>query len=178
MKNVVILHGTSETKDSFWYPWITAELEKRGYSVSIPKLPDADEPDIHKWLPDALQETYTEETILIGHSAGCPLMLAVLEQLERPIAQAIFVAAYFENVNPVTGILKPTYDWDTIRGNAHDRIIINSDNDPWHCDEQQARKLFAHIGGTMIIRSGEGHMGSDMYHQPYKEFPFLLSLIK
>lgn len=177
MKNVVILHGTSETKDSFWYPWLTAELEKKGYHVSLPALPDADDPDIQKWLPAALQETYTDETILIGHSAGCPLLLAVLEQLSTPISQAIFVAAYFEAVNPITKILQPFYAWDKIRSNAKDRIIINSDNDPWHCDEVQARKLFEHIGGTMILRSGEGHMGSDMYNQPYREFSFLLNLL-
>ncbi|MEK7577324.1 MAG: hypothetical protein AAB492_01730 [Patescibacteria group bacterium] len=30
----------------------------------------------------------------------------------------------------------------------------------------------------MIIRHGEGHMGSDSFKQPYKEFPFLVKLIE
>lgn len=177
MKNVVILHGTSETKDSFWFPWLTAELEKKGYTVSLPALPDADTPNIKKWLPVALQETYTEETVLIGHSAGCPLMLSVLENIPVKIAQAIFVAAYFEPVNPIKDILQSSYEWEKITLHMKDSIIINSDNDPWQCDDKQALKLFGHIGGNLILRHGEGHMGSDMYHQPYKEFPFLLKLI-
>ncbi|MBI2011439.1 alpha/beta hydrolase [Candidatus Daviesbacteria bacterium] len=94
MKNVVILHGTGETKDSFWFPWLTKELEKRGYSVSLPQLPDANHPGIKKWLPVALKETYTPETVLIGHSAGCPLQLSVLENLDLKIKQAILVAGY------------------------------------------------------------------------------------
>ena len=31
--------------------------------------------------------------------------------------------------------------------------------------------------GKLIIMKGEGHMGSDKFRQPYKEFPFLLKLI-
>ena len=173
----MILHGTSETKDSFWFPWLTQKLEEKGYTVALPALPEADTPNIKNWLPKALEETYTPETILIGHSAGCPLMLSVLETIDVQIKQAIFVAAYFEKVNPIQGILQEHYNWEKIKAYTKESIIINSDNDPWHCDEKQAMKLFAHIGGTVIIHHGEGHMGSDMYNQPYKEFPFLLKLI-
>jgi hypothetical protein len=31
--------------------------------------------------------------------------------------------------------------------------------------------MFDHLGGTQIIKHGEGHMGSDTFKQPYKEFP-------
>src|SRR6185437_13545519 len=85
MKNVIILHGTSETKDSFWFPWLNTELEKRGYTISLPQLPDADTPDLGKWLPVALKEPYNSETILIGHSAGGPLQLSVLENIHDRI---------------------------------------------------------------------------------------------
>ena len=33
------------------------------------------------------------------------------------------------------------------------------------------------LGGTLIIRHGEGHMGSSKFNQPYKEFPLLTKLI-
>jgi hypothetical protein len=42
MKNAIILHGTGCTPDSFWQPSIKAFLEKKGYSVWVPQLPDAD----------------------------------------------------------------------------------------------------------------------------------------
>src|SRR5258707_431567 len=94
MKNVVILHGTGETKESFWFPWLTKQLEKKGYHVSIPQLPNTDHPDLANWLPVALQETYTPETVLIGHSAGGPLQLSVLENINVKIKQAIVVSGY------------------------------------------------------------------------------------
>jgi hypothetical protein len=37
--------------------------------------------------------------------------------------------------------------------------------------------MFDHLGGTLIVRHGEGHMGSDSFNQPYKEFPLLEKLI-
>ena len=38
--------------------------------------------------------------------------------------------------------------------------------------------MFDTFGGTLIIRHGEGHMGSNAMNQPYKEFPLLLKLIE
>ena len=38
--------------------------------------------------------------------------------------------------------------------------------------------MFDNLGGELIIRHGEGHMGSDSFNQPYKEFPLLANIIK
>lgn len=37
--------------------------------------------------------------------------------------------------------------------------------------------MFENLGGMLIINN-EGHMGSDTFKQPYKEFPLLLKLIE
>lgn len=178
MKNAIILHGTSGTPEQFWFPWLKKELEAKGYAVWVPQLPEADTPKKELWIPYILEHgRFTAETIIVGHSAGSPATLAVLEKLQLTIKQAILVAAYFEPVNAITGILQKTYDWQKIKSHVQDITVINSDNDPWHCDDQQGLRLFHHLGGTIILRHGEGHMGSEMYNQPYKEFPFLLQLI-
>lgn len=180
MKEAVILHGTSETPESFWLPYAKKELEKKGYVVSIPQLPDADNPDLKNWLPAALEESYTERTVLVGHSAGCPLILSVLENIDVRIKQAILVSGYArpksDNPKPEP-ILQETYNWQKIRNNVEDIIFINSDNDPWGCDDVEGRYMLDNLGGTLIIKKGEGHMGSDTYHQPYREFPFLIKLV-
>lgn len=181
MKNVVIFHGTSETEESFWFPWLRNRLEQAGCAVSIPRLPGADDPDISLWLPAAMNEKYTPETILIGHSAGGSLQLSVLENLEIKIRQAIIVSGYARPVRSGKApekILQASYDWDKIANNADDIIIINSDNDPWGCDDVEGRYMLDQLEkGKLIIPKGQGHMGSDLYNQPYAEFPFLLKLI-
>ena len=75
-------------------------------------------------------------------------------------------------------ILKEKYDWKKIKRNARDFVFINSDNDPWGCDDQEGRYLFDRLGGTQIILQGEGHMGSDSFHQPYRDFPLLEKILE
>lgn len=180
MKNAIILHGTGENEQSFWFPYLKRNLEKKEYTVSIPRLPDADTPDLATWLPAAMNETYTPETILIGHSSGCPLILSVLENLNVTIKQAILVAGFARPIGEKKEpqkILQDRYDWGKIKLNIQEIIFINSDNDPWGCNDTEGRYMHDHLGGKLIIQKGEGHMGSDSFNQPYKEFPLLLSLI-
>ena len=181
MTNVIIIHGTKATPDSYWYPWLKNQLETKGYEVWSPQIPDADKPSIESWVPFLLENgKFTEETIVIGHSAGAAVILALLEALDIKIKQAILVAGYSYSLgkNDVNAIIKHVYDWDKIKANAAEIIYINSDNDPWGCNDVQGRRMLNMTGGIQIVLKGEGHMGSDSYNQPYKEFPLLLRLVK
>jgi len=74
--------------------------------------------------------------------------------------------------------LQKQYNWKKIKKNVKDIIFINSSNDPWGCDDKEGLFLFKHLGGTLIIREGEGHMGSDTFKQPYRTFPLLEKLLE
>lgn len=79
MKNASIFHGTGENSNSVWFPWTKEQLEKRGYKVWVPELPDSDRPDLKRWLPFALKiGFFNNDSILIGHSAGATLILIFL----------------------------------------------------------------------------------------------------
>jgi len=180
MKNVVILHGSGETPESFWIPYVRKNLEELGYRVSVPQLPQTDDPVLELSLSAALLESYDSETILIGHSSGCPLILSVLERLEKPVRQAVLVAGFISALDDSQEkhpMVQENYNWEKIRQNCEKFVTINSDNDPWGCDDAQGRAIFEHVGGTLVILHGEGHMGSDRYNQPYKEFPLLVKLV-
>lgn len=181
MKNAIILHGTGCNPDSFWQPSIKKFLEKLGYDVWVPALPDSDTPDLKKWLPVVMKDgKFTEETVLIGHSAGTPFILSILENIDVTIHKAILVASYSrmkgDDDNPL--ILQDSYNWEKIKKNAKDIIFINSSDDPWGCNDKEGLNLFQHLGGTLIIREGEGHMGSDSFNQPYTSFPLLEKLLE
>jgi predicted alpha/beta hydrolase family esterase len=179
MKKAIIFHGTDETPDKYWYPWLAQQLRHRGYEVEVPSYPDINHTPIVDFLPRVLAaHTITEDTVLIGHSAGGPLLLSILERLALTIPQAILVAGYSmrfpdEDQDP---ILQDAYDWAKIKHNVHDIYFVNSINDPWGCDDKQGRLMFEHLGGTQIIRD-EGHFGSGTYHQPYSTFELLNRLI-
>lgn len=178
-KHVIIFHGTDETPDSYWYPWLAEQLRGRGYEVEVPHYPDINHTSIEQFLPQVLRNhTFDTETVLIGHSAGGPLLLSILEQIPAIIPQAILVAGYAQ-IKPdreKSAILQDRYNWGKIKQQVKDIIFINSVEDPWGCDAEQGRFMFDQLGGTQIIRN-EGHFGSRTNHQPYPTFELLNRLI-
>jgi predicted alpha/beta hydrolase family esterase len=182
MKNAIILHGTSCTPDSYWFPSIKKSLEKNGYEVWVPQLPDSDNPILSKWFPKALEGKYSEETLLIGHSAGSPLVLSVLENINVCIHKAILVAGFARKLrmdkDEPQPILQENYNWQKIKSSVKDLIFLNSSNDPWTIDDEEGLYMWRKLGGTLVLREGEGHMGSDTFKQPYTEFPLLEKLLE
>lgn len=178
MKNAIILHGTSCNPDSFWQPSIKKFLERKGYDVWVPALPDADTPDLKKWLPAVLNNgMFNKNTIIMGHSAGGPLVLSVLENINTQIHKAVLVAGYARRIDKPELILQDKYNWKKIKGNVRDLVFINSDNDPWGCDHKEGIYMWENLGGTLIVREGEGHMGSS-FKQPYTKFPLLEKILE
>ena len=51
MKNAIIFHGSGGTPEIYWYPWLKIELEKIGYKIWVPQLPEARDPDLSVQLP-------------------------------------------------------------------------------------------------------------------------------
>jgi len=180
MKNAIILHGTGDSPDDFWFPYLRKELERKGYSVWLPQLPNAQKPNVKDWLAFILEnEKINNKTVLIGHSAGAQIILSLLAKSDTKVKQAILVSGYAKplpkDIN--SEMNKDEYDWEAIRGKAGQFIFINSDNDPWGYDDKQGKIMVEHLGGKLIVRH-EGHMGSTKFNQPYKKFPLIVELIE
>ena len=183
MKKAIIFHGTDCTPALFWYPYLKKKLEKKGYKVEVPSYPEINHESISTFLPKVLaNHAFDSETVLIGHSAGSPLILSVLENLSTPIKLAVLVAGYSKmkgHEKKADSVLQAKYNWGKIASKSVDFILLNSDNDPWGCDDVEGRYILDKLNkGKLIVMKGEGHMGSTSYNQPYKEFPFLLRLIE
>lgn len=179
MKHAIIFHGTDDNPDRYWYGWLGRELEKAGYKVEIPYNPEINKEPIDTFLPKVLKRhTFDEDTVLIGHSAGGPLILSILERIDVRIAKAVLVSGYCEHPDDQMEdpILQETYNWEKIKQNVRDIVFINSINDPWSCDDKQGRIMFSHLGGTQVIRA-DGHFGSVPKGQEYDEFPLLKTLV-
>lgn len=173
MKNAIIFHGTDCTPDEYWYEWIAEKLRQKWYTATVPYYPDINHENIETFLPKVLSNhIFDTETVLIGHSAGAPLILSVLEHIETQIAHAILVAWFFEWTDP---IIQTEYNWEKIKNNAKKITIINSTNDPWGCDDTVGEKLQENIRGELLI-THEWHFGSWTYNQPYPTFELLDNL--
>jgi predicted alpha/beta hydrolase family esterase len=175
-KNAIVFHGTGGNPDAVWYPWLDRQLTARGYRVERPYYPGLNVEPIATFLPKVLDgRRFDADSVLVGHSGGAALLLAVLEHLQTPVAQTILVAGYATTPNDADEpVLQDVYDWDRIRSNAGDLYFINSITDPYGCDATQGRMMFEKLGGTQIVRD-EGHFGD--YNQPYDTFELVDRLI-
>jgi hypothetical protein len=181
MKNAIILHGTKDKNTDFWFPYLKEKLEEKGFTVWLPQLPNSEVPNLRDNMSFVLENgTFTKDTVLIGHSSGAQLILSVLGELKTPIKQAVLVSGFAKELRATPEHEKNVLDfkWDQIKGKSNQFIFINSDNDPWTCDDTQGRIMLNQLGGIQIIMHGEGHMGSTYFNQPYKEFPILACLIQ
>lgn len=187
MKNSLILHGAGNDSQGNWFPWLGVELEKRGYEVWIPDLPNSDEPNLNDWLDIIFSNKdwqFDEDSVIVGHSAGAALILRILEKLPegKQIKKAILVAGVVELgtredifIYKSSLVGKP-FDWEKIKASAQEFCFVASDNDPYQCGVDQSIIMQKHLNGKLIIKKGQGHFNLEKGSE-YKQFPFLLELL-
>lgn len=175
-RRAILFHGTNAHPDVIWYPWLRKRLAERGYAVEAPHYPGLNVEPIATFLPKVLAaHTFDEDTVLIGHSGGAALLLALLEHIDVAVHQAVLVAGYSTRPNTAEEpVLQDAYDWAAIRAHARDLYFVNSVGDPYGCDDKQGRAMFERLGGTQIVRD-EGHFGD--VGQPFETFDLLDRLI-
>jgi predicted alpha/beta hydrolase family esterase len=182
MKTAILLHGHggSDT-DYFWFEDTKKYLESKGYKVWWPLLPHTEAPTLaetRSFVEENMPEV-NEETVIIGHSSACPLTLHLLEFFQVQVKQVILVAGYYEPQSDAQNSMLPDmFDWGIIRTKAREFVLINSENDPWGCTDKQARPVAEKLGAQFVFAEGQGHMGSNTYNQPYREFKVLKDVIK
>ncbi len=178
-KKAALFHGLGGSDQSFWLPWLKASLETQGFDVWAPTLPACDQfSDLNLWVDDVIASTpYQFFDLMVGHSAGGSLILRLLSRQDFSANHIISVAGF------VKPSIEMTYDTTypngfniaRIKKNCPNFTFIHSDDDPWDCDVKQGEFMRQYLGGTLIVKTGDGHFGSDYYQQPYKTFPMLLS---
>jgi len=170
----IIIHGARGNPDSHWFPWLKEKLEEKGYEVIVPQLPHGEEQTLHGWMNcfERLDEEIDENTILIGHSLGCPFILHLLEKHK---AKAAFFAGGFVSLlnNKYKEIVRSFvehFDFEKIQRNCSSFFAYGADND--HnvpIDKLQELADCLHIKLQMIPNGG---------HLQMKTFPKLLKDIK
>lgn len=179
MKNALILHGTANNHTGNWFPWLTEELENRGWKVFCPDLPHAERPNIKRYTEYILDHwTLDSESVIVGHSSGAVEILGLLSRLpnDSAIAQAILVSGFTDNLGDVKSelFLEP-FDYDRIRKKAKKFVIFHSDTDPY-VPLHHGEKLASLLEGELIVLKGQGHFNLEQGPE-YKKFPILLEKI-
>lgn len=183
MKNALILHGTGGNSQENWFNWLRVELEKKGWSVWVPDLPQADTPNIDRYNEFLFANKdwqFTEETVLIGHSSGAVAILGLLQALPENVKvdTCYFVGAFRDDLGweALKQLFTSPFDLDLIKTKAKRFYFIHSDNDPY-CPLEHAAFLSEKLDGHLLIKKGQKHFSVGTFGETYRKFPFLLNLI-
>ncbi len=172
MKRVIIVHGWESYPEDCWFPWLKRELEKNGFEVLVPQLPDAANPKIENWVPylAKIVGEPDENTFLVGHSIGCQTILRYLETLPEnvKIGGAVFVAGFFKvilDTNEEEETAKPwlqtPIDFQKVRTHLSKSVAIFSDNDPF-VPLDNADDFRDKLGSEIIIEKQKGHFSGGL----------------
>ena len=166
-KKIIIVHQWGSNPKGDWYPWLEKELEKIGYEVLVPSMPNPDEPEIAPWVNELIKDIKepNENTYFIAHSVGCQAVLRYLSSFESKgnFGGAIFVAPWLTLKNLETEehtIAKPwldiPIDFKRVKSHVKKIVCFFSDDDPW-VPLENAEEFKKKLGATTIIEKGKGH---------------------
>lgn len=182
-KNIYLIHGWGGSPQSDWLPWAKQELEKQGYTVVAPEMPETDAPEIAAWVNHLARTIGTLEpgTILIGHSIGCQAIMRYLEQVpEEKGVKIIFVAPWLtlsgldeEEEAIAAPWFETPINFTKVRQAASEIIALFSDNDP--CVPLENVRFFEDkLAARTTVFEKRGHFDDS---SGAKELPELLSYV-
>lgn len=169
-KRVYIIHGWEGYPEEGWFPWLKRELEKKGFEVHVPQMPDAGNPRIQNWVPAIakLVGKADQNTYFVGHSMGVQTIARYLELLpeKTKIGGAVFVAGFFkrltglENDEETQSVrkhwLEAPLDLDKVKKHLKNSTAVFSDNDPYvPLDNQDDFR--DKLGSKILVEHQMGH---------------------
>lgn len=186
MTKAVILHGTGGSPDDNWFRWLENELQAKGLTVWLPQLPHAEQPSLKEEIEFVTANTpfaFDEETVIIGHSSGASLALALVSTAQAPIGALMVVSPFVPTDEPYAAttweanakLFDTPIDLSAIRRKALQRLVVHSDDDPY-IPLSVASSIADASHAEFVMIPGQGHFNLE-HSDTYKTFPLLLSLL-
>ena len=182
MTNVFIIHGSYGHPKENWFPWMKYELEKLNCNVFVPKFPTPKDQRLDAWLKvlEDYDEYLNENSILVGHSMGCALILRKLELMKKKVKVVFLVGGFTKDLwNGKYGSIIDTFfykgfDWQKIKDSARKFMIYQSSNDPL-VSVSMGKEMAEKLEGDLIMVKNAGHFNEE---SGFTKFNLLLERIK
>lgn len=179
---VIVIHGTGGSPAGNWFPWLCEALAKQQIETLVPALPTPDGQSLAAWGSefDRVVGDVSADDVLIGHSIGSAFVCRLLERqrvhcklvvLVSPFARQLGLAD-FDPLN--RSFVEAPFDWDIIRSNSANRVVIHGDDDPY-VPLLFAKEVAGALCSELIVIPSGGHLNSESGYGP---FPLLLELLE
>lgn len=179
MKRVFIVHGWDFNPEVNWYPWLKKELEKKGFKVIVPEMPNTSEPKINAWVSylKKVVGKLDEETYFIGHSIGCQTIMRYLQEINVKIGGVLFVAGWLtlkeletqEEKDVAEQWLSTSIDFDKLKRILNKVTALFSLDDPY-VPISDANIFKEKLGAKTITEKNKGHFNDEKYDIILAEF--------
>ena len=171
-KRVFIIHGWWGTPKEGWYPWLAKELEKKGFEVYVPEMPNTGAPKVKSWISklEKVVGKLDGNTYFVGHSIAALTILFYLEKLpeKTKCGGAVFVAPWFR----LTEEGQPYEEWriekawtqrkinlDRVLQKTKKFVAIFGDDDPYVNFKENKRKFEKFC--KVIVEKGKKHVSEE-----------------
>lgn len=165
MKRAFLVHGWQGKPLQGFRPWLKQELERNGFAVEIPEMPNTDHPKMNEWISHLAKRVGApdEDCYFLGHSLGSIAILRYLENLEhnQKIGGAAMVAGFTDDlgIDELSDFFQTPIEWDKIRSHCNKFVAINSDNDPY-VNIEYGHIFEKELDAKLIMEEGKGHFSS------------------
>lgn len=179
VKRVFIIHGWDGVPNDSWKPWLTKQLEEKGYQVISPQMPGGNNPLVEEWTAviKKLVNKPTKNDYFVGHSLGCISICRYLESLKEneKIGGCVFVAGFASSldVSELENFCEPKLNFESVKKHSGRFVAIHSDDDE-DVPMEKALELKNGLNAQLIIEHEKGHMSEG---DGIKELPSLLKSI-
>lgn len=174
IKAIIVPGNGGDSYMSRWRPYVKAELEKLGISVTNVDFPDPILASMNVWLPFLKELGADEQTILIGHSSGAEAAMRYAEN--NKLLGTVLVSACHTDLGldneKEAGYYDAPWQWDKIKNNQQWIVQFHSTDDPFIVPEE-ARFVHDKLGSEYYEFTDRGH-----FEHNQNEFPELIATIK
>lgn len=173
MKRAYLIHGWAGGPHNSFRPWLKKELEKNGYQVHCPQLPDTNHPTVENWVGSLRVEIQNpdEDTVLVGHSLGCKALMLYLADLPAStrVGALVLVAGTYDDAINFNEKERRMYlpwkeaavDYEKIRTITRSVIAFFDDSDTWIPLESSVTIAREQLGADVVIEHDRGHYSDD-----------------
>lgn len=173
----LFIHGWAGSSNGNWFPWIRKELEKKGYLVEVPDLPNSLLPSLIQWLR-ALKKIRSKigpNTVIVGHSLGGITAIHFLLATGLSVRACIFISApIVSRVSSTRRIFLEKFfqravDWFKLKKSVGRFLVLHAEND-WVVPYDNGQRLSEILAARFDHPKSGGHFIG-------KKYPIILKTI-
>lgn len=166
MKRVILIHGWQGQPGNHWKKWFKGTLIGKGIRVIEPVMPNHSNKPAD-WINKLAEVVGVPDmdTVLVGHSLGCPTIAGYLMNLSenKKVLGAVFVAGFVTKLDNYPDLSLFDFKKEEVekaRFHCDNFVSIVSDNDS-DVPNEKSIELNTLVDGELIMEHNKGHFCED-----------------